>query len=208
MELMADIRPTFNEDWVFIVMILALTYLAILKRLRSGEFSLLLRAGFSQKASDLLLREKSGLNQLFYTLPIFVVAFSLLLNFDQSNIGTFSYLVLSGIGFVLAKFLVILLLVFIFEIKENKELILYSFLYEKLAGLILVPLLFLLFYSPYYQPEIRIFIYSSMLILLAYKFIRLGYLSFFQTTFSKAHIIIYLCTLEILPLILLSKNLL
>ena len=77
MDLMADIRPIFNEDWVFMVMILALAYLAILKRLRSGEFSLLLRAGFSQKASDLLLREKSGLNQLFYTLPIFVVAFAL-----------------------------------------------------------------------------------------------------------------------------------
>ena len=208
MDLIADIHHTIDSDWVFTVLIVTITYSAIVKTCFNQEFVLFLKAFFSQKASNQILREKSSLNQFFYNLPIAVVVISLILNYGKLGISSFFISTFWVLLFFIFKYLLLFFLAFVFELYSYKLLAFHSFLYEKVVCIMLLPFLFFLFYSPVYQFQIGVIIYVLLIMAFVYKLIRTGYLSFFYSSFSKAHIIIYLCTLEILPMILLTKHIL
>ena len=101
------------------------------------------------------------------------------------------------------KYFILHIIALLFETKYLFEEISYhSFLFEKVGGIFLFPLVLLSIYSPF-SPKIMFQIALSFFFLIfVFKCIRIIYLSFFKTSFSKTHIIVYLCTLEILPLLL------
>ena len=86
-----------------------------------------------------------------------------------------------------------------------EEVIFISFIYEKVSGIIVFPFLILSVYSPF-NPiiilNLSIIIYCLLFLI---KYFRMIYLGFFKSSFSKTHLFIYLCTLEILPLIVVIK---
>ncbi|MGV6860152.1 MAG: DUF4271 domain-containing protein [Putridiphycobacter sp.] len=105
---------------------------------------------------------------------------------------------------ILLKFLILQVLTFLFDRKTNFS-IFYHLKYYQLIGLVIFPI----FLLSYFTPEVvKNFIYYSALFiyfgLILYREFRL-FLIAIQERISFLYIILYLCTLEILPLILVIK---
>lgn len=207
MDLIAEVKHSLNTDWIFIVIVFIMTYLVILKMHFKDNFLLTVSTVFSLKTVSQLQRENTGVGHLLYYFPITILSLTLLVNYAKPDISIFYTNALWIFLFFAVKLVVIWLVVLIFEIKQRKELIWHSFIYEMIISMSLIPTFFLLFYSPIYQQEIKSIIGVILTLFFVFKLIRMGYISFFYSSFSKAHIIIYLCTLEILPVILLTKKL-
>ena len=136
---------------------------------------------------------------------VLVLTYIAFLKFRYSN--QFLHIFWIGLFFIL-KYFFLFFLGFIFE--KNylfEEVIFQSFLYEKVIGVVLFPLTLILFYGPFQAQIIYEIIIVFLVIVLVYKWLRMLYLSFFNSSLPKAHIIIYLCTFEILPLIIITKRL-
>ena len=208
MDLIADINNSPKQEWVFILFLLFLSYLAFLKYNYFSSFLLILKAPFSQKYSNQYLREESRTANRLYLLPLFAAFLSMYQLHHSFSLGDFMYYFILIMSFLFFKYVFLVGLAYVFQKKyQFEEIIFQSFIYERVAGIVIFPLLLLLFYSSIPQTFLLNIIYLFLLFFMLYKIVRMGYLSFFNTSFSKAHIIIYLCTLEILPLIILSKHL-
>lgn len=206
MDLIADINHSLRADWIFIVMLFVTMYLVFMQSYLKEEFRLFARTFFSLKASNQLQREKLSTNHLLYYFPIMIIVVSLLINVSCLDLRQFLMNAFWVALFFASKLLIMGVLIILFEIKQYQELIWYGFFYELIAGICLTPLLFLLFYGPFYKQDIRLIIGIALFLIFVYKLIRTAYISFFHSSFSKAHIIIYLCTLEILPLVIICKG--
>ena len=206
MDLIADINHSLRTDWIFIVMLFVTIYLVFLQSYFKQEFRLFARTFFSLKASNQLQREKLSTNHLLFYFPIIIIVVSLLINVSCLDLRQFLMNAFWVALFFASKLLIMGVLIILFEIKQYQELIWYGFFYELIAGICLTPLLFLLFYGPFYKQDIRLIIGIALFLIFVYKLIRTTYISFFHSSFSKAHIIIYLCTLEILPLVIICKG--
>lgn len=208
MDLIADVYNTTRQEWVFILFLFFFSYLAFLKYNYFSSFVLILKAPFSQKHANQFLREESRSSSKLYLLPLFAAFLSMYVVAQPFSIDSFIYHFSWIISFLFFKYLFLVWLAYIFQKKyQFEEIIFQSFLYERVAGIVVFPFLLLLFYSSISQSLLLDSIYIFLVSFTIYKIVRMAYLSFFNSSFSKAHIIIYLCTLEILPLIILSKNL-
>jgi hypothetical protein len=208
MDLIANLNPSSSAQWVFIAFVLVLTYIAFLKFRYSNQFLLILKSSFSQKHANQFLREESNSSHKLHLLPVFILTFALLLCQQEPTISQYAlHIFWIGLFFIL-KYFFLFFLGFIFE--KNylfEEVIFQSFLYEKVIGVVLFPLTLILFYGPFQAQIIYEIIIVFLVIVLVYKWLRMLYLSFFNSSLPKAHIIIYLCTFEILPLIIITKHL-
>ena len=87
--------------------------------------------------------------------------------------------------------------------EHSRDLLMNMHLYNLFTGIVLLPLLPLMAYA---QP--LVFFYISLIIIgliYFFRFLRLGFVGIRFEKFSVFHLILYLCTLEILPLIVLAK---
>ena len=208
MDLIAHLNPGSSTHWVFLSFLFILFYIAILKYNFWNQFTLILKSSYSQKFSNQYLREETNSKYKLYLLPVFILSLALFLSFQNQTISYFSVLIFWIGLFLISKYLCILCLGYIFE--KNylfEEIIFQSFLYEKVVGLLLFPLTLVLFYGSLQTDFVFKFIIIFLLLALFYKWLRILYLSFFNSSLTKAHIIIYLCTFEILPIIILIKHL-
>jgi len=110
------------------------------------------------------------------------------------------------IAFILFRFLFIKLSGFIFQTQEmaTPQNDLYNSL-DKTLGLLLLPVLLFSLYS-----DSNIFLFAALLILILFfaaRWIITMVIGIRITKFSGFHIILYLCTLEIIPIVLLLKML-
>ena len=80
-----------------------------------------------------------------------------------------------------------------------------TFVFERLLGLTIFPLVLLAIYSPFNPTLIIEMVLIFVAAVLLFKWLRMLYLSFFSLTISKTHIIVYLCALEFLPLLIMLK---
>ena len=206
MDLIADPYYPPNNDWVFLTILFTILYIAYINFNFSSQLSLIFKAPFSQKFANQFLRTESSSQRKVYLLPIFVLSISFIYTYSSQKFSDFLVSVCCVSLFFLFKYLLLRWLGIVFQ--KNyffEELIFHSFLYEKTLGLLFLPLLLLLFYSPFSATSMIYFIHAFLLITIIFKLFRMVFLSFFNTSFSKAHIIIYLCTFEILPLVALVK---
>ena len=208
MDLIAHLNPTKPNQWVFIFFLLKLLYISVIKFNFWNYFLLILKSSYSQKFQNQFFREEINSKQKVFLLPIFVLSFALFLSYQNSSIKLFLFDVFWISLYLVIKYLCIVCVGFIFE-KEYlfEEVIFHSFMYEKLVGLLLFPLNVILFYSNLKSDFLLYFITFFLIFVAFYKCLRMLYLSFFNSSFLKAHIIIYLCSVEILPLIILTKSL-
>ena len=208
MDLIAHLNPTSSTQWVFLSFLVIIAYIAILKFNFSNQLILILKSSYSQKFSNQYLREETNSKHKLYLLPVFIISFALFLSFKNPSISYFAKLIFWVGLFLIAKYLCLLCLGYIFE--KNylfEEVIFQSFLYEKVLGVVLFPLTLVLFYGSLQTDFVFRFITIFLLLTLFYKWLRMLYLSFFNSSLPKAHIIIYLCTFEILPIIIIVKYL-
>jgi hypothetical protein len=100
------------------------------------------------------------------------------------------FAVIYWVGYLLGK-------TYLFE-----EILFQSFVFEKVAGILLFPFVVVSIYSTINQEITLAITLIFFLCIMALKWGRMLYLSFFKATFSKTHIIVYLCIFEILPFLI------
>lgn len=206
-----------SADWVFWVVLGGFFLLTITKFYYQKKMGLLFSAVFSRGAANQLIRETSmfRFQSFLFLLAIYLVSVTLLLHqafryFDPGGADSFRdmilYLVIVGafILFFLIKITLIRLAGFIFKNPQTaSEYIQNMLIYNLFGGIVLLPLILLIHYGP---GEIFLYIaFGIMAILMVLRFIRSIFVGLSDRKFSLFHLFLYLCTLEILPVLIIAK---
>lgn len=117
------------------------------------------------------------------------------------------WIALTLVGVYIAKVIAVRILGFIFAMREAAQEYIYNIvLFNKALGLILFPVSLCLAYARQLNPEWLVLAGSGAWgILLIYRFIRLSWIGLSERGVSVLYIILYLCTLEILPFVVIIK---
>lgn len=203
-------------DWFYHIILTCLLMVAFIQIFFPRRFRMILRTAFSWSYSNQLVREGNlfrerisvvllAVNLLTMSAFIYIL-FSIFTNITDHFPPFHLYLMifLLVLFYWAIKFLATNILGDIFYNKtQSSEIQLSNFLINVFAGILI-----LLFLLPILYSETRIFLYitlSLLLILLVIKILRGFSIGLSHTKFSVLHLFLYLCTLEILPLLLIMK---
>ncbi len=206
-----------NNDWVLGILILSLAILASVRIVFSTYLKQLFNATVNYSTAVRLFRERTFnlLHAAFRLDLLFLLVFSL-----------FAYLVLQSFGITLFKYKIVVYLIclagvillysikrfaywFIGQITESQpetsEFLFNVNIYSRVLGIVLFPLTLILAFMPMKQ-EIPLLAVCGFLILSVYILTLLrGAKILLKKQFSISYLILYLCTLEFLPLLLIYK---
>ncbi|MFD1314980.1 DUF4271 domain-containing protein [Namhaeicola litoreus] len=210
-------RMVFSPDWITIFFLIVIVLLAAIKYHFNDRLSAMMSLIYSEKYFTEYAKTKpvlfNGYNILFFI--VFFITFSLLIfyglnafvnNGFQIELSYFSIILLGLFSFLVLRMILGSLLAFIFEVQD--EYIYFSLI--KISNLYLIsiytlPILLLVAYAntKYYKILIGLaIIFASVLILVRYfrslQNDRINFTSIF-------YLFLYLCALEIAPIILVYK---
>ena len=206
-------NPIFNQDIIFILLTISFLLIAILKAYYWKHTKLLLMGVFAQRYANQFLREENVFTQRvnFITFFLMIINFSvIILKFipKASILEVLVLIALAGIFFFI-KIGLMLLLGSIFRMKDMARLgIFFSFLFDRSLGFFLFPFIVALYFFPFDISSILlVVIASTTAILVALKLFWLWKIGTKSFGFPNSYIFLYLCMLEISPLLLLAKGL-
>jgi len=210
-----SLQPDYTDWMVYVLLLLTFGFSLIWYYLPERAFSLF---NFAKNRRDFRLRENvntetPGIVILFFFILNYFITLSLFLflsinkfSVNQSLIENkyLLFIIISVISFYLIRVIIILFAGYIFNTKDaaNQQLKLYINI-DNIIGIILIPVLFLLLF-------VRVdFIFYAGIILLFILHIFMWFQTFNLgksiSGFSILHLFMYLCTLEIIPVIVLIK---
>ena len=205
-----------NNNWVTAMLIISFTLIALSKGIFQRKFNLIIRALYNNRNFNALIKEVNIFNefQSWLLFVAYVLNFSLFIYFLirfyagrlPSGYGFYDYgeILIFFFIFNLMKLLIIRVIGAIFKTSaKSNEYMALNFIFSLVAGMFIFPLLVLIFYS-----NMIFILYTSLIIISLYYLFQL-YKDFFIGSgvikFSKVYLFIYLCTLEILPVMILIK---
>jgi len=213
-------RVDTSYDWVFIPTIIGLVFLASIATFYRKYFGLLFESIFYRYSNNKILNEKNtNYQRLTLILDIlYVISFALAIDQIVKGLGLFSpppnmkYIVfVVFVGLLISLKLFRVLIFKLSALFSNhkvflKDLFNSSSLYTRTLGIILVPLAFLMAYSTSTLNVVSVYstfiVIIIMLILRTISMIR----SFILGGISIFYFILYLCALEIVPLLIIIKE--
>jgi hypothetical protein len=213
-----DPAARFQPDWIFGLLIFCFLLQAWVQFLYRKRFRQLLLAPFSKRFLNQLSREGNLFNErLALALGmVYIICMSLLVFEINSlmlggqvppmlNPFTFFLLIMVAIiAFWMLKISGILFAGMVFRTDATTNMYLLNVLVANITtGLILLPVLVMVIYL-----KSVLFLYVSLSILalsLLFLFFRGFFIGLSLTKFSYVFLFVYLCTLEILPLIIMTK---
>jgi len=211
--MIAVTNSVFNQDIIFILLTISLWLIAILKGSYWKHTKLLLMGAFAQRYANQFLREENAFTERVNLITFFliIINFSVLgVNFlSNGNEYRIGVLILGVAFFFLIKKICILMLGSMFKMKDVARLgIFFSFLFDRFLAIAIFPFLVMLYFFSFD-------IYSELTMLVNYIFLSVIFLKIFSLWrigtksfgFSQIYIFLYLCSLEIIPLLLLGKEL-
>ena len=203
---------SYNQDAFFILVLLSFLLIALIKGMYWKHAKLFFMGVFAQRYANQYLREENAFTERvnFLTFLLMAINFTLIITKFQAVIDLWKivsvfFLVLL---FFLLKLILIKLLGFFFKVKDLAKLaIFFSLLFDKTLGFVLFPLVVVIYFF-------SIDISSTMLMISLGLFIILFMLKLFwlwkigtnSFGLSQVYIFLYLCTIEIFPLLLLAKG--
>lgn len=213
---------TMLPSWLTIIAVLLIyglvrikiSYNKRIKQIMNGLYAVRYVAQINRE--DGIFNHKGAL-ELFL---IFVFSSAMLIYFYYANITEMAlssfkwsaFLKISGIIIVIYLVKTIIYSLFARIIRLEKELSMYLtnvILFNEALGLALMPIVIIIIYMPYENKEwlyyIALFFFSALYI---FRFVRGITIVSSTSKFSKLYLFLYLCTLEILPLLLIIKYLL
>ena len=208
----------YPSDWMIIVFILSLVIFGwIYAFFRKHIFSIF-NASYDEKISFKIKEEKHTITEriLFLLNIIFVVNFSMLVYelmvfkgfylFDQTGVALYGIIVAMLVIIYLFKYLFYHFAGFVFNYLKEATLFLHNiFLFNKILGLILFPIVIIIpFTTDNFARYLLIIGCFIFVISFLFRLFRIFQLSI-KINFSGFYLILYLCTLEILPLLLIGK---
>lgn len=208
--------PQSQPFWIFGILFMGFILLAWSRIFFRRRMNMIFSGIFGRNYANQLIREGNLFNEriglvlfLVYLgmMPLFAYLATPLLN-PGSDLpsGGMLYLLLLAffVAFWLVKVILINSLALLFNTREHSnEILANMYLYNLFAGILLLPLLSCMAYA-----NREVFFYITLgIIALIYiiRIFRIVMIGFGMPKFSVFHLFLYLCTLEILPLIVLAK---
>ena len=211
-KMIAISNQIFNQDFVFILLLLSFLIIAILRGYYWKYVRLLFLGLFAQRYSNQFLREGNVFTERInvLTFGLLIINLTILLSYFSNHQDSFNFLYISAflILFFLSKIIVILFLGHLFMMKDiAKLLIFFSFLFDRVLAIFLFPLLVFLHYSYLATENIMVLsinlIVVILLLLKTFWLWKIGAKSF---GLSQFYIFLYLCGIEITPVLMLVKQ--
>jgi hypothetical protein len=214
----ALVRVEGQNNWIFFTFLLSLFLIAILRVFYQKKFTLFINAFVSKRFSNQIIREENALTQSTSVIlsVVFFLSISLFFylvseHFQQSVMGLigfqkFSVIFIMCISFYLIKLFVNKFWGYIFKVyKEIDEYIINQFLVLQILGILLTICCILIAYNFSFDQLYAIYFGFGIMILgFIVRMIKsIGIAN--MNTYSPIYIFLYLCTLEILPLIIIVK---
>jgi hypothetical protein len=208
----------FGNDWFVGVILFSLFLLASVKFLFSRYLSKLVESISNSHTANNLFLEKN-INMIKGSLIInilFVVNISLftvnvlnhnsISSIQEYGFKEFALILLGVLMLYIGKVVVVRSLGYVFKgSNESKEYIFTTFLYNKNLGLFLFPVIIALPFVQPYAVEWLIYIGVSMITVFYVLRIARGLKILFRKHVSIFYMILYLCALEIFPLLMIYK---
>jgi hypothetical protein len=208
----------FSQDWVLIILLSSLVAIGWTRVFYNKFILLVFKAAFNYQLSYKLFRENNSVYQrtsflfnIHFVLSISLFIYLCLhyyLVFPENKNHALYFLIISVIvlSFYLLKYVVYKILAYIIK-EENvtNEYLHNTFIYNKILGITLLPLIISI---PYIMPLLQEPLIILGLITIAIFFIMSlvrGFVVTMKTNISIFYLILYLCVLEILPILVLLK---
>ncbi|HEY3372217.1 MAG TPA: DUF4271 domain-containing protein [Prolixibacteraceae bacterium] len=210
-----------NPDWLVGVLVLAFFLFATVRLIFNKYLSQLAQATINYSTFTRVFREKyfnffhaSFRLDVVFNLIMSLFGYQFLSNYKVNfGIRNSFYVYLICLGIVIGYFIVKKVLYFLVGImtesrREVKEYLFSITVFNRVLGLFLLPVTAIIAFVPLYQPELLLF--SGLGIILIFYLLSLarGVKIFLRKHFSISYLILYLCTLEFLPLLLVYNILL
>jgi hypothetical protein len=218
----SDIRPLpftkYQPDWILVLLLLCFLLLAWVQVFSRRRLRQIMKAPYSKRFLNQLVRDGDLFSEqislatgfiYFITTSLFLYQlFELIfLREPQRLIGSFGLFVLIStllLAFWIVKIVMIQFLSLIFRTRQtSREYLLNILIFNILTGIFLLPLLV---FAIYLKSEV--FLWGCITVFALFFFFRLlrGFLIGISITkFSWLFLFVYLCTLEIVPLVVLLK---
>ncbi|MFD0748690.1 DUF4271 domain-containing protein [Mucilaginibacter calamicampi] len=210
-----------RDKWVIIVLLALLLYAALLNLIWNAEIKQVFRSFYSKRSlSQLSGKEEStisagafiGLFALFgLTFGLFLYQLASYKNvyYSISGLGLFLWLATVIVVLFAAKFLVLKMLGFIFDAKNVvKEYISLLYLTYFNAAFVFLPVtLCFSLLSAVFIPTLLAVVFILLIVVFAWLYLRSSMNIISNIRFHKFYLFIYLCALEICPILILIKAL-
>ena len=205
-------KPFFNQDIIFVLLTISFLLIAILRASYWKHAKLLFMGVFAQRYANQYLREENAFTERvnFITFLLMIINFSLiLLKFvPQASLFEVVFFIGGVMLFFILKIGVMLFFGKIFMVQDVAKLgIFFSFLFDRTLGFFIFPLAVMLYFFTF-DITITLFLIISIVcvLLLLLKLFWLWKIGTKSFGFSQGYIFLYLCALEISPLLFLGKR--
>lgn len=220
-------KPTFvlpnrernkpQGDWLTFLIFFAIALFASIRYGYAKYIQHLFLSLFNYATSARMLNDKSypvfhaayRLELIFYlVLSIFIYQGLNMLKWENAGINpTYFAFIFGGVllYFLFKKF-VYLILGLLFETQNETEEYLFNMdNFNRSLSLILLPIIIILTFAPFKTPEFIAILGLTILFIFNLLLLRRGAIILLRKQFSLFYLFLYLCTLEILPLLLIYK---
>ena len=210
--MIALIKTILNQDIIFVLLTISFLLIAMLKSFYWKHAKLLFMGIFAQRYANQYLREENAFTERvsFITFLLMSINISLIiLKLIPKNSVLETFILIAGVMlFFIFKIGLILLLGSIFQVQDIAKLgVFFSFLFDRALGFCLFPLLILLhFFAFNITPIIVLAVSIVFIVLLLLKLFWLWKIGVNAFGIPHFYIFLYLCALEISPLLLLGKE--
>ena len=205
-------KITYNQDTFFILILVSFLLISLIKGVYWKHAKLFFMGVLAQRYANQYLREENAFTERvnLLTFLLMVINFTLIITKLQAiiNLGSIC-LLLSLVGaFFLIKILLIKIFGLLFKVKDLAKLaVFFSLLFDKTLGFLLFPLVLLIYFFSFDISSailvVSLFLFTTLLILKLFWLWKIGTNSF---GLSQVYIFLYLCIIEIFPLLLLGKG--
>ncbi len=218
-EIILPSRPVAYSpsDWFTLTLFLSVVLVILVKQFNGKYLRALFKSLFSYPAAARLFQEKnisqktgSFLMETFYLFVFSLFGYQLLKQYGTSlpysGFVLFLLCMAAILLFFLLKNLLYSLLGFISETRIQTHEYLFNLRnYNKVLAVFLLPLVGLTAWAPVYNPAVFLLTGLIMTVLLYLLTLHRGVVILLKNQFSVFYLFLYLCTLEILPLLLFFK---
>jgi len=213
-----DIERYSTPDWILYFLIASLSIIAWLRVIYFRSINGLFRALYNYQIALKLYTEPGVLKKrLFALLNFYYIAVTSIFlwiiagyfNYSPDlpwKLNLLQFIVMVVLLYTFYRFLIMKLAGFLFRRRELfAEAIYHNLLFNKVTGIVLAPLLFLITYTEGIYQDIAVyFVISAFTALMVLRFIR-AILFIYKSVVLLFYFILYLCTLEILPVLVIIK---
>ena len=203
---------SYNQDAFFILVLLSFLLIALIKGMYWKHAKLFFMGVFAQRYANQYLREENAFTERvnFLTFLLMAINFTLIITKFQAviDLPTIVSVFFLVVLFFLLKLILIKLLGFFFKVKDLAKLaIFFSLLFDKTLGFVLFPLVVVIyFFSIDISSTMLMISLGLFMILFMLKLFWLWKIGTNSFGLSQVYIFLYLCSIEIFPLLLLVKG--